>query len=311
MTEYLQALRRFWWVVVFGACAGLLIAIFMLYRVGLSFPPTLTARAQPSYTASTRLLVTSSTSPLLRTSEPQIETLPSGGGSDQSALPPDVSGPPNLTVLIQAANVYPVLIQSDQVTALRTKMFGPIPGSVSAQALFAVFRPFGGFVRSDFPVIEITAVSASPNTAVQLASATERSFIRWLGDNQERAHVRPNERVLLQELQAPRLAGAVGGPSYGLPILAGFALLLAFGVLAVLLERISTHEYRRDRVPGLRPVALPATTRADSAAAASSCVNCGNELAANARFCSSCGYAREQALSASAPAPEQPRQARE
>jgi zinc ribbon protein len=282
-----------------GALAGLVVAVFMLYRVGASFPPTLTERAQPTYSASARLLVTSSTSPLLRTSEPQIQALPSGDNAQNDAAPSGtgVSGPPSLGVLVQAANVYPILIESDQVTALRLQMFGPIPGSVSAQGLFASFRPFGGFVQSNFPVIEITSVSPSPEAAVKLASATERAFIRWLEDNQASANVPTKQRVLLQELQASRLNAVSGGPSYGLPILAGFSVLLAFAVLAVLFQRISAHSPRSEDVAELRPVAVPAAS-VDHGPTSSSCVNCGTSFAEDARFCPQCGYPRGGGLSA-------------
>jgi zinc ribbon protein len=307
MTEYLQALRRFWSVVVLGVCAGSALALFMLYQIGVSWPPTLTARAHPSYRASTRLLLTSSTSPLLRTSEPQITTLPGAEGTNQSgSLAPgvDLSSPPNLGVLVQAANVYPVLIESDQVRALRVQMFGRIPGSVSAQALFAIFRPFGGFVRSDFPVIEITAVSPSPGAAVKLTSATARAFIHWLELNQARSNVRPKERVLLQELQASRLNAVSGGLSYGLPILAGFSVLLAFAVLAVLFQRVSAHRRQSEDVAGLRPVAAPATSLGHSPVS-SACVNCGSDFSEDARFCPQCGYPRGGGLSAVSPPAEE------
>jgi hypothetical protein len=238
MNPYLQALLRFWWILALGLLVASLAAVTMQYRVDLSsLPPTLTERSQPTYVTAARLLVTSSEVPYLRTSISRpVDTVSPGG-----AAPPPAQlaqeDRPDLGILVRAANLYPLLIESDAVAALRDRLVGPQRGTVSAQAIFSVTNP-NRYEPSTLPVMEIFAASDSPQGAIALAQGTVDAFRRYIRNQQDRANLVLRERILLEQIQKPRSVTATGGGSLGLPILVVFALLAAFATLAVLLDRI-------------------------------------------------------------------------
>jgi hypothetical protein len=254
--SYMRIFLRFWWLLVLGAGLGTLVAIASVEHISLSAPPKLTPRAKPTYSAISQLLVNSTSDPYLRTSVTQVTSRPGkivksrptakakAGGTSTTSAPisipqaPDVStATPNTRPLVDAANFFPLLIESDQVAKLRERLYGPLPGAVSAQALFSSstasrFRP------TTVPVIVITASSNTPRRAVRLAQATTVAFQRWLTGKQAAAHVPRDQRILLDQLQVPTGAAASGGTKYGLPMFLAAAILGAFAALAVLLDRL-------------------------------------------------------------------------
>jgi len=237
------ALLRFWWLLGLGIVVAIGAAAWMVYDL-----PDLTPRTKATYTANAQLFVTSPDGSYIRLSVPRaVET---GGDTSSSAKsskkqastresggPLIVRDPPNVQPLLAAANLYPLLIESDQVSALRRKMFGPIPGTVQAQAVGAVSTP-SRFVPSELPVIDIFASSSSAQRAEALAFATSRAFQRWIRLEQDRAGLERRERVLINVLRAPHGAVESGGPSFGIPVLVALAVLASFCLLALALDRI-------------------------------------------------------------------------
>lgn len=239
------ALLRFWWVVLAGVIVGLLLALWMVYEL-----PGFTARDQPVYTAASRISVTSSQGQYIRISVPRLvetggsagESRGGGGGNGGTGGtggggPIVVNEPPDVQPLLNAANYYPNVIESDQVAALREKMFGPLEGTVQANAYSAVSTP-QRYVPAQIPVIDIFATAGTPDQAVTLADSTTAAFTRFIKIQQNRAGIAPEERILFEELQQPRTAFATGGPSYGIPILVALAVMAAFGLLAVVLDQL-------------------------------------------------------------------------
>lgn len=238
------ALRRYWWLLVVGGAVGLLVAVSMVYTI-----PGFDQRDPRTYTAQSRLFVTSPEGQYVRVSVPrEVETGSSEGASGGG--PAVTQTPPNVQPLLAAANIYPSIIVSDDVTRLRTKMFGPLPGRVTANALSAVSTP-QRFAPAQIPIIDIFATAESPTQAITLANATSDAFGSWVKAEQNRSGVKPAERILIRELQVPRLATPSPGPSWGVPILVALALVAAFGFLAVVLDRLSP---RTDEVAA-RPAA--------------------------------------------------------
>ena len=233
---YGPALRRFWWLLLIGGLVAVAVATLMVYSVNLGFPPKLVERDQPVYTAQARLFVTSGEAPYLRTSVPRFREVPIGGGTEATFT--RVSDPPDVSTLVEAANLYPLLIESDDVARLRAEEYADAnpPGVVTAKAIFATATA-NRFQSSDIPVIELFATSASPDDAVQLAASTSKAFREWIVRQQVAAGIDPKERILIQELEAPRGAIALGGTEMGLPVLTMFAILLAFGAAAIMLDR--------------------------------------------------------------------------
>lgn len=247
----LRALWRFRWLILVGVGVAALVPMLMIYKANLSWPPT--PRSRPVYVAKTQLLVDSPTGPFFRTQPKEVGPTQSKRTSEDvpsttQTVVPSVSGTKSL---VDAANLFPLFVQSDEVAVLRQRLVGDLPGGVSAKALYSIvganrFRP------SSLPIMEITAVSPRPKAATRLAQGTARAFALWLASQQKQAKIPPNQRIVVRELQVSRLAFKSGGSSYGLPILVGLALLGASAGLAIGADR--TWPRSRRKGAALEPV---------------------------------------------------------
>jgi hypothetical protein len=225
---------RFWWLVLAGLAVALFALTLMLFRIERVWPPLFVSKAVHSYLATTELLVDSPTDPYLRTGIAKQNPV---------TLKPNRSASPSLTTeqatvaptkaLVDAANLFPLFVESDAVARIRMEHFGAIPGAVRAKALYAVqgtnrYRP------SSLPVMQIAAVSGTPGNAIQLAERTAQAFNIWLTREQKRAHVPRAQQIIVRQLHVPREAVKQGGASFGLPALVALALFGAFlGLIAV------------------------------------------------------------------------------
>jgi hypothetical protein len=247
------ALRRFWWLLVVGGVVGVIVAVSMVYKI-----PSFEQRDGRTYTAQSRLFVTSPEGQYIRLSVPrEVETGGEGRGGATGGGPAVTQVPPNVQPLLAAANLYPLIIVGDDVTRLRTKMYGPLPGRVSAQAYSAVSTP-QRFSPAQIPVIDIFASSSTPKQAITLANATADAFGRWVRIEQNRAGLKPAERILIRELQVPQAAIASAGPSWGVPMLVALALIAAFGFLAVVLDQLYPRTEESGSATGSSPAPAPA-----------------------------------------------------
>ena len=235
-SNYGPALRRFWWVLAVGAVFAAGIAFLMVYTYQ---DGKLVKREKPVYTAVARLFVTSGEAPYLRTTVPRYTDVPIGTGGSQTTSRPltQVLDAPDTRTLVAATNVYPLLIESDDVARLRTTLYGDLPGEVTAQAIFSGATATR-YQASEIPVIELFATAGKPDDAIALASATSKTFRRWMSREQNRAGIDVKQRILIQELEAPADAVPTGGGGIGLPILAMLAILTAFGAGAIMLDRL-------------------------------------------------------------------------
>jgi hypothetical protein len=210
----MRVLRRYWWLLLIGVVIGEIVAV-----VGAR------AKSVPaSWTAESTVLVTSSSATYYRT-DPQIE-VPGGAGVNTDSTN---------AALVQAANLYPLLIQSDRIVTLREEMFGHTAGQIQARAIFAAETSVG-FRASSIPVIQIDAASPSKAAALRLSDQTVAAFQRYIEGQQTAAKVAPRERVRVQKLTAAQVIDTNGGTSYGLAGLLGLAIVIAFGGLAFMLD---------------------------------------------------------------------------
>jgi len=247
-TPYLHAFQRFWWLGLVALAVAGLAAISSVYRIGFSsIPPSLEKRAQISYASSARILVTSDEAPFFRTTVTRVLDVPAtdeAGGT----RPVVSSSAPDIGTLVLAANLYPIFIESDEVREIRDRMFGPLPGSVSARAIYAVASA-SRFELSQVPVVEIFAVAATHSGAVDLAQGTVDAFVRFMDQTQDRAGLKQEERILVKQLQRPEAALASGDASLGLPLLLFVAVIGAFVALTLLLDRLLPLDARTSRLP--------------------------------------------------------------
>jgi hypothetical protein len=238
--NYLHAAVRFWWIILVGVATACITGMLLVYHVDRLWPPQFSKKAQPVFSASTELLVDSPSGPYLRTvvskqATGTLRTLKSGQTSTTPATTPEtaVTG---TKPLVDAANLFPLFIESDAVYAIRRKLVGDIPGAVHAKALYSLqgatrFRP------SVVPVVQISAIAPKPKFALALTQGTTRAFELWLEREQTRSKIPPSQRIIVRQLRVPRVAVATGGPSYGLPALASLGVLALFAALAFLLDQ--------------------------------------------------------------------------
>lgn len=241
---YAGAARRFWWLLVLGVFVASLAAISSRYSIQ-AFPPGLEEKTEVTYSATSRLLVSSSQNPHARSQvsfleappRPEEGEEPTDGEAEPPAEPVVVSQPPDINTLVRNANLYPLIIESDLVAQYRHEQFGTLPGSVTAQGIYA-FSTQNRFELSEIPVIQLVASSSSPRGAVELADKTAEAFIGWLAADQEETGIPERDRIEVEQINAPTSATASAGPSTSLPLLVFVVVLGAFCVLAVLLDKI-------------------------------------------------------------------------
>lgn len=265
-SQHARALARFWWLLAIGAGVALIAAVEMMAKISVGLPPTASYRSHSTFTATQLELVTTLNNPYLRTQEttvvpqpPRTHAVRGGRTSSVETVPqaPTVQvQAPNVSVLVRAANYYPYLIKSDPVVAIRDKKFGKLSGQVTARALNSFQTPTR-YRESSFPIIEVSGAASSPKLALRLTTATVIAFRQWLTKSQDRARVPKTERVLIQDLQLPERAVASGGPKKGLGILVGFAVLAAFGGLALVLDNLFPRR-RPDAATGESPEPISA-----------------------------------------------------
>jgi ribosomal protein L32 len=265
VASYASALRRFWWVLVIGLLFAMFAALSARFTVSF-FPPSLEEKEAISYTAEARLLVNSATNPHFRaqvtTDIPRDtgagEDSESEGGSEEPDTVPFVSAP-DLNTIIRNANTYPFLIESDGVANFRQREFGELPGTVSATGATSVVTA-NRVELSEIPVIRLVAVAGTPEDAINLADKTGKAFIAWLRQEQIDDQIRPDDRMVVEQLTIPRFAVASAGPSTTLPILVFVVVFAAFCVLAILLDRLVPRRPQRSDVePIEQPVKVKKT----------------------------------------------------
>jgi len=236
VNDYVRSLLRFWWVLVIGLAVAQLAAIMAVYKVDISsFPPQLTQREKPSYSAQGRLLVTDGDQPHLRTAITTTQAVTATAEGKAAEIP--VTQAPDTATLVQAANLYPVYIESDQVAKVREEMFGPTPGTIKSLALYAVSSP-SRFTPSRVPVIQVIGVADSPRKAIQLVDRTSAAFMAWMRDVQEKTRIPARQRITVVPVLTPKSAAAFGGASSTLPVLVFGVILMAFVALALFFDRM-------------------------------------------------------------------------
>lgn len=238
LSPYVRALRRFWWVLVVGAGVALIVAVSSLYRIELA-PPGLVEKTQITYTSSSRLLVTSQENSHLRYQTSIFADPPRRQDQAEEDADPIVVNvvPPDVNTLVRAANLYPILIESDQVAEFRNQEYGPLEGSVTATGIYSVTA--GNRVElSEIPVIQLVATASTAEGAVEIADKTAKAFIGWMRREQNADNLPPQDRILVQQLDTPAGAIPSEGASRTMPLLIFCVVFGAFCVLAVLLDRL-------------------------------------------------------------------------
>lgn len=235
-----RALIRFWWLVLAGIILGAVGAV-IVYRL----------EATPKHTATTSLFVNSPSAPYLRTQQTPQST-PRSQKSQTAVRSSLAQSTPDTATLVNAANTYPLLIQSDAIARVREAHYGALQGTVTANALNATTNSYGVFRPSPLPVIQVKATANSPSGAEQLADATVGAFQLWMRGQQRQHGIPQSQRISVQQLAAP-VVETTGGRSKGLPLFLGAIVLLALCGLAIVLDNqrpAARESSRSDEAPG-------------------------------------------------------------
>jgi hypothetical protein len=235
MSQYVRAATRYWWLILAGTAAAALLMTLLVYRVESISPLKLVTRDKISYAASTQLLVDSASGPYLRTIQRPTETV-FGAPSENSKQPTGRGATVQTGALVQAANLFPSFIMSDNVARRRQKLIGTVSGAVVAKGLFS-FAGNNRYRPSPLPIVQIQAFAPTKRNALKLIAGTVRAFTLWLVDQQSGSKIPREDRIVVRQLSAPRGAIPVGGTSLSLPLLGGAGLFFAFLALAIVLDR--------------------------------------------------------------------------
>ena len=255
----LRALVRFWWVAILGIALTAVVFIFATYTVKMGLPPKLTARAKSTYSAQTQLLITSKGEPYLSSTNVNAKIIPLGTTQTTNAAGATIgtttaaktydsgSGADgDLQRLVEIANYLPPRVTSDTVISYRNKLFRRINGTVNAVNPYA-FSGAGGFRAGPLPFIQITGTAGSAQDAVDITNETAIAFKKWFEGRQISDKIKPNDRVIVEQVNTADNAKAGSGSK---PIVGILAALLVFAGtcgLALALDRLIP---RRRRSPG-------------------------------------------------------------
>jgi capsular polysaccharide biosynthesis protein len=269
LQQLLRALVRFWWVALLGIVLAGLAFTFATYSVKLGMPPKLTARTQPTYNASTQMLVTSKRDPNLSSTNvnAKIVKLPDSTTSSTTGTPTSTQNSTydsgsgadgDLQRLDEIANNLPPRVTSDPVVKLRNQMFGRISGSVTAANPYA-FSGAGGFRSGPLPYIQINGTAGSPQDAVSITNQTAVAFKQWFEARQVSNHIPVANRVVVEQVNSADHASASGGSKPLLGVAAALLVLLGASGLALALDRLIPRRRRRAAAAASPERTLPAT----------------------------------------------------
>ena len=110
--------------------------------------------------------------------------------------------PPDTQTLVNAANLYPFLIQSDQIARYRESLYGMTPGTLTALAHNASTNTYGVYHPSPLPIIDVTAkakLASNPSHPSDDADAWREAMAASTGEPDD-----PTEVTLSNHLDAMR-----------------------------------------------------------------------------------------------------------
>src|SRR4051794_31689560 len=247
----LRPLLRFWWLPVLGLAIAVVAGVQVLDQLRPGWPPRLTERTPARYAATALVMIDRPDHPYLatrtiRTSAQGVElhlTCPQSAEGNRKChyvqVPTPVSShsvEPDIETPVTDANIYPMLVESDQLRAFRDRRYPGLPnGSISSNAYGArdltptaanAAPVRGGFTPSRYPLVEITANALSRPAAGRLAAATAHALAQYVTAQQAAQSIPPGERVRIEVLKAPELGIAVTSSDVPKALLAALATLL-------------------------------------------------------------------------------------
>jgi hypothetical protein len=225
---YGRVLRRFKWVVAAGLLLAIALAALSVVRVSTS--GKVTYRQTELWASTTRLGVTQTGFPWGRLFAQQAGTgaTPETPAQQAARLGIPIADPNRLTTL---AVLYSELATSDPVMRLMLRG-GPVVGQVLANNVVV------GDNRIMLPLIDLTAISTSPQAALALAKRSSDALSSYVRDQQIANNVPRTDRVLIEPVTLPEKVHVYAPRSKTMPIVVFLAVMLATIGLAFLLENM-------------------------------------------------------------------------
>ena len=183
-----------------------------------------------------------------------------------------ISEAPDTETLVNAANLYPLLIESDEVAAAQ-----PAPGGcrIEATGVFASTNTFGVFKASPVPVV---AVKSTCDDQAQRDPDVAEPRRRPSEVDRPAAGQGPGSRASSgcssRSSRRRPSTTTIGGPSAGLPVFVGVVVFLLFCGLAILLDRPPPGR-TRTRIERTRGAAAAAAPEPELVAVSASAVELG------------------------------------
>jgi hypothetical protein len=221
---YIRVLWRFRLLVLAGVVLALTLALLSTVKVGRD---GITYRDHELWSSTVRVLVTQSGFPegRLYAQEP---TEPGETPGETAAKLGPITDPGRFNNL---AILYAELATSDPVRRV-IRRGGPVNGKIIATALRD--EQTGTLL----PLIDIAAISISPQAAAELAVRGAGGLNTFLNEQQRANDVPPEDRVVVQTIVMPRGALIFQPRSKTMPIVVFLVVMLAILGLAFILENL-------------------------------------------------------------------------
>ena len=247
LSLYGKVLWRFKWVLAVGFV--LAIGLSFLSLVSISFSHGIRYRQPQTWQAQSTLLLTQKGFTVGRSVVP-TQVPPASAIGKTLTIVPKYADDSRFSGL---AMLYASLATSDDVMKLMKKTGPPVrPGTVDAEPVYTS----GG--SSTLPLIQISGFATTPAAALHLADRATKAFESYLASQQTAAQIPDDQRVLVQELNQPRVPTLRAGRKKTIPVLIFIAIMTIAVGLAFILENIRP---RLQEIPLQMQPSLPVEAR--------------------------------------------------
>jgi hypothetical protein len=224
---FFRVISRFWPIVAAGAALAIVLAFLSVAKVSLSGGPQVSYRSPEQWSSTSTIYITQAGFAAGRAVFDQVLAIPSQGGGKNFV--PLVSDPSAFsgysTIIAQLAN-------SDQVQRLMARN-GKVNGTAIATPVTPQDAPTGSL-----PFVQVSGVAASPRDAERTARQATTALLTFMKEQQDRAQIPVNKRVVLNVLQEPRAATLLKGHSKTRPVFIFIAAMCAVIGLVFVLENL-------------------------------------------------------------------------
>ena len=225
LNTYIRVLWRFRVVTISGFIRAVLLGVLSMAKVSFNGGPTLTYRQQPTYQATTQLLVTQRGFPWGRS------ILPTVPGATSEQAQPTKSGvefaDPNRFASL--AVLYAELLNGELLQARLRKQ---LPKGVLLGAQAVTNSP----TNAVLPLVDVMGTAGSQTLAERTSKLGASFFQSYIANQQVAAKIEPSQRVLLNEVSTQ--SQLVAGRKKTIPIVAFLTVMIGTIGLAFLLENM-------------------------------------------------------------------------